>query len=526
MQRFSETAQSAVLRQWNLAADAAAESIGTAPTRAEAQARAELALGRYRLVSVEVTGFGEQPLRAGRRGTETVTMERKTASSLVRVGLDDSELRTIQQRFAATASIAVAAAVTGMVMLLLFIPRITRPVEAMLDHAREIGTPGVGQDETTYLIDTFGATIQRLRAQELELKHLHESEKNRADALELVSATLTRSLTSGFIALDSDAQVLQMNSAARDMLAIPPDRPLPGDVEATLGPSPLADVLRSAVHSADTLSRIEVLHPLGEGPITIGLTAVPLLGEHSRILGMLALFTDLTPIKRLEAQIRAMQTLADVGEIASGIAHEFRNSLSTILGYLKLLQRMELTAEAASRVRAAESEATQLTAAVERLLTFSRPMKLEIEDVDLREIADEVAERLHLTLPATTIEVSGHGHSRGDRALLMRAVDNVVRNAVDAVAEQGEQGRVRITVSTTPPGITVVDNGPGFGEADPSRLLLPFVSNKPGGFGLGLSIARKVMVQHGGEIALESLPTGGAAVRLTFSPADQFMNIS
>ncbi|HYO78606.1 MAG TPA: ATP-binding protein, partial [Thermoanaerobaculia bacterium] len=279
------------------------------------------------------------------------------------------------------------------------------------------------------------------------------------------------------------------------------------------GESPLASVLRDAVRRGDTVSRIEVEH----GSTAVGLTAVPLLGENEKLLGMLALFTDLTPIKRLEARVRAMQTLAELGEIAAGIAHEFRNSLSTILGYLKLLLRNELPADAAHRVRAAESEATQLTAAVERLLMFARPMTLQLERVDLRELVDELVERLHATGATVPITVHGNVSIQADRALIARAIDNVVRNAVDAVSERGDAARIEIALEDQPPSITVADNGVGFDEADASRLLLPFVSNKPGGFGLGLSLARKVAVLHGGDITLNGTPERGAVVRLSFA---------
>jgi signal transduction histidine kinase len=511
LEQFSEFAQGAVLRRWNVAADAAAELIGGAATPADVRIRALLALTRYEIASIEVTGAGGQRLQLGAAEGET-TMLRRTEAGLVRMTFDQSELDGIQRRFVATASVSVAAAMTGMFLLVMYLPRITKPIEEMLDHARGLSDRDERTDETTYLIDTFRDSIQRLKVQESELKRLHESEKTRADELELVSATLTRSLTSGFIALDPNARVLQLNAAAREILSVPPERDVQVDIGELVGDAPLAAVLREAIRSGETVSRIEVEH----GSTAIGLTAVPLLGENAKLLGMLALFTDLTPIRQLEARVRAMQTLAELGEIAAGIAHEFRNSLSTILGYLKLVLRNELPAEATNRLRAAESEATQLTAAVERLLTFARPMTLQVEPVDLRDLTDDVVERLRGTA-AVQIAVHGHASIDGDRALLARAVDNVVRNAVDAVRERGDDARIAIEITDQPPSITVTDNGVGFDEADAGRLLLPFVSNKPGGFGLGLSLSRKVAVLHGGDITLNGAPGEGAVVRMSFA---------
>ena len=523
MQEFSDEAQRAVLRRWEAAADAASESLSDATSPSDLRLRAEVALTRYEILSIGVTPATGERLHVGSDsgagsgvdgGADSV--DRGTKWGIVHFAFDQGDLEQIQSRFAATASISVAAAVTGMFLLILFIPRITRPIEEMLDQAREVSARDGQQDDTTYLLETFRESIQRLKTQEAELKRLHESEKSRADELELVSATLTRSLTSGFIALDPSARVLQMNAAAREILGIAPDQPVQLEVGELLSGSRLATVLRDAVRSGETMSRIEVEHE----SLSIGLTAVPLLGENERLLGMLALFTDLTPIKRLESRVRAMQTLAELGEIAAGIAHEFRNSLSTILGYLKLLQRNDLPGEAAGRVRAAETEATQLTAAVERLLTFARPMTLQLDAVDLQDVATDVVERLNATGNTPKIEVRGTGRIQGDRALLSRAVDNVVRNAVDAVGHKGAAGVIEIDVENDPPAIVVRDNGVGLDDADAARLLLPFVSNKPGGFGLGLSLARKIAVLHGGEIALHGAPGRGAIVTMTFPPAE------
>ncbi|HEX8255491.1 MAG TPA: ATP-binding protein [Thermoanaerobaculia bacterium] len=513
LEQFSESAQSAVLRRWNTAADAAAESIGDVTNPAELRIHAQLALTRFEIVSLDLTTRSGQRIHLGGAEGPAVLL-RHTPLGVVRFTFDDGELNGIQRRFAAMASVSVAAALTGMILLMLYLPRITKPVEEMLDQARELSVRDDETDETTYLIATFRDSIQRLKAQEQELKRLHESEKTRADELEMVSATLTRSLTSGFIALDPDARVLEVNAAAREILGIPADREAQVDIAELVGASPIAEVLRNATRSGETVSRIEVEHHSA----AIGLTAVPLVGENEKLLGMLALFTDLTPIKALEARLRAMQTLAELGEIAAGIAHEFRNSLSTILGYLKLALRNELPPEATSRLRAAEREATQLTAAVERLLAFARPMTLQLEHVDLRELADEIVERLQATAEGLQIEVRGHAAIEGDRALLARAIDNVVRNAADAVAERGSEGRIAIELTSEPPAVVVTDNGIGFDDADAAKLLLPFVSNKPGGFGLGLSLARKVVVLHGGDITLNGTPNRGAVVKMSFAP--------
>ncbi len=256
---------------------------------------------------------------------------------------------------------------------------------------------------------------------------------------------------------------------------------------------------------------------LPSGAVVIGLTTVPLRNEPGAFLGFLALFTDLTPIRGLEARVQEMQTLAQLGEISAGIAHELRNSVSTILGYMKLARRAGIDETADGRLQSAEKEAALLLQAVERLLAFARPIPLNTEEVDLRSLADDqvrqlgdIAEDVHLGVsgPAVTIE--------GDRVLLSRAIENLLRNAVDAVRENGG-GSVSVAIGDTPPSITITDTGIGFDPAETQRLFLPFHSNKPNGFGMGLPLARKIILLHGGTLRLQGEPGKGAVAFVVFS---------
>lgn len=515
MQQFSQLAQQSMIQQWNAVADAGADQLALAPSDSVTETRAQFLLARYALHSIEIVGPVKRTFGIASATGETLT--RQTNRGTIRFTFDDSELRSIQKRFAVTASICLAAAAAGMALLLLFIPRITGPIEEMLGEAKQLATRDESQDETTYLVQTFRDTIARLRDQEQEVRRLHESEKSRADELEMVTATLTRSLTSGFIAVGADGRVREMNAAAREMLGIAPARDVSVPVPELIEGSALIAVLQRAIEQRETVTRVEVDHTLGAHSVTIGLTAVPLIGEGSKLLGTLALFTDLTPYKRLESRVRAMQTLAELGEIAAGIAHEFRNSLATILSYLKLTQRMELPPDAGRKLRAAETEANELNAAVQRLLMFAKPMALQREQVDLRELVDGIVERLRPQAAETEFDVAGDASLEGDRALLGRALENVVRNAIDAVADREANRRVEIRIANDPASIVIADNGIGFDAAESARLLLPFVSSKPNGFGLGLPLARKIAILHGGELELWGEPGAGARVTMHFA---------
>jgi signal transduction histidine kinase len=448
----------------------------------------------------------------------SMAIPRRTSFGTVTFTFDESSIQSQKKGVLWIAAICLSATLAGFTLLLLYLPRISRPIEEMLDYARQVGERESGVDEERFLIDTFRKSIEKLKEQENELQRLHDAQKTRADDLERITATLTRSLTSGFIALNADAAIVDMNSAAREILGIE-GKAAGSTLREIIGAGPFLDALDSAVRNRVSLTRHEIDHTTRNGKMVIGLTTVPLIDEFDEFLGMIALFTDLTPIRTLERQLFEMRTLADLGEMSAGIAHEFRNSLSTILGYVRLAGRSELPRDAAERLSKAESEAGQLSTAVERLLAFARPITLEPQRIDLGDLVREIAERLvtsetiglRLTTAAAPVDA--------DRPLLARAIENVIRNAIDAVNAKGG-GTITIDVAADPPRVTVADTGIGLSPADASRLFLPFQSDKPSGFGLGLSLTRKIVVLHRGEIHLTGAPGEGATVTIELpSPA-------
>jgi signal transduction histidine kinase len=517
--------QEAIKQERETAAEYAVVELARSFDQGDLDARAQEIMARRDIAGIAIDGAA--PRHWGlTSGIGWQVVHRMTRFGPGSFFFDASRMADVRRRFLWTAAICLFAISAGATMLMLYLPRITRPIEELLSHASELAERGAEQEETAYLIETFRDTIERLHSQEDDLKRLHEFEKSRADELELISATLTRSLTSGFISIGAAGYMVQMNGAAREILGIPASEPVAGrSVSGVLGETELARVLERSAASGETIARQEIEHTTPSGTITIGLAAVPLVDERSKMLGTLALFTDLTPIKTLEARVRTMQTLADVGEISAGIAHEFRNSLSTILGYLRLARREPLPSDAEARIAAAAEEANLLSAAVQRLLAFGRPMRLHVESVDLGELSRATVERLRE--PASDVEFVFTGDApvvEGDRALIARALENIVRNAIEALAGRDSGKRVEVQFSSDPPGVTVIDNGSGLDPAAAARLFLPFQSEKPGGFGLGLSLSRKIMLLHGGDVELRGAPGEGAAVTLSFravpSPSD------
>ncbi len=513
-------ARMARLEGWNVvvdnASDAIAEAVAAGRT-GDIETILTVFRARHPVVGAEAVLANGARFDSGSLTIDGEVVTRRTSWGTLRIVFDDAPVRALRNRIVWTSAIAITASLGAIILLLLYIPRIVTPIEALLDQAAEIEARPEAVDEHAYLIDTFSRTVATLKQQQEELRVLHDQQKSRADELERVTRALTRGMTSGVLVLDPEGRVVDVNQAGRDILGLGSDPT--GDLERVLGTTPFAALVRGALENRRAITREETTAEGATATVTIGVTAVPLHDDTGAFFGMIVLFTDLTRIRHLETRLRESQILADLGEIAAGIAHEFRNSLSAILGYLKLAQRAGTIDAAVDKAKKAESEAAQLSGAVESLLTIARPVALQVQTVDVRALAADLIERLEGIQDGIRFEIEGDLSIEGDPALLARAMQNVLLNAVESIRRHRGGGRIAVVLDEALRTIEVRDDGAGLDERDAARFLLPFHSGKPNGFGLGLALSRKIVVLHGGTIRLSGTPGAGATLTFDFGEA-------
>lgn len=505
--------------QWETTADAVAERFSTADLRSAGTAESALlwARSRFNMTALELrTSRGV--FRSGTPTNEQAALRRETAGTTITLWFDDSALQAHRRTFYAIAMICLFSAVVTTIIVLLYVPKIVGPFEQMLEQARRVGSDeGTDSDEAVYAIRTFRDTIEKLELREKELSALHDREKTRADELERVSASLTRSLGSGFLSIGADGRIADLNSAGSQILGVANAAEVIGQPIENAVAGPLSSVIRRSLDESVAFTRVELRQQTGDASCDLGLTTVPLRNASGGTIGVLALFTNLTPIRELEGRVRALQTLADLGEMAAGVAHEFRNSLSTISGYLQLALRQKPPEPVQSKLKAAEEEAIRLAAAVAALLNFARPFQLDLQRTNLAAITRATVTTLAEGAPDVNVRIDAQeAVIEGDPTLLARAIENGVRNAIEAVREKGS-GEVSVVVRSAPePHITITDTGAGLDPRDVPRLFLPFQTQRSGGFGLGLSLVKKIVLLHHGTVELEGEPGRGAKLTMIF----------
>jgi signal transduction histidine kinase len=254
------------------------------------------------------------------------------------------------------------------------------------------------------------------------------------------------------------------------------------------------------------------------------------LGDIAQgLAGMAVHLADARDRERdLQATVARGQRLAALGRVVAGVAHEVRNPLAGMKLRLDLIARAGgLDAATREDVSVCLGEIARLNRLVESLLAVSRAKTLAQVEVDLAEIADARIARIAPIAAKTGVRLSriGEGRALADPDALAGAVDNLLRNAVEASPEHGEVVVHLGADEEGKPVLDVEDGGPGIPEARRAELFEPFFTTKPEGTGLGLWISRLLLEAKGANLRYDRIGSR-TRMRIVFGRAAGAPNVA
>lgn len=347
--------------------------------------------------------------------------------------------------------------------------------------------------------------------------------RNELDRVRLDHDAILRHLATGILTVDGDGRVGYLNPAAANVLGLEAGavqgRPFVQVLPLRL--APLRDLVMESHRTRHGRARAEVEVVALEGrTLPLGIST-NVLEHEGRLTGVVAVFQDLTAVRDMERRARRNETLAEIGALAAGIAHELRNGLKPISGSVEVLQReLKLEGESAELMDLVARESGRLNKFVTDLLSYSRERDLVLAPVELEEeLRSLVNDLRHDPRRAPGVEVEFVPGPDGARVAMdteqMRQVWlNLASNALEAMTERGTLRVTWVARGGDQVAVEFRDEGPGIPADDKGRVGEPFFTTKRGGTGLGLAIAQRIVERHGGVLTLESVVGQGTTARV------------
>ena len=381
-----------------------------------------------------------------------------------------------------------------------------------------------------YLVAILSSFLsEQIRRSRAELK---ARQKDLAD-LEILKENIIQSISSGLIALDEHNRIIAFNKGAEEIFCVHSRDAVQRDV---------SEVIPFVVPylKAESPNKVSQLAYRGEDNqrLDLLLNVSPLKVQGGDTKGELLIFQDTTRLMEMEREVKRMEGLAMLGELAAGVAHEIRNPLASISGSIQVLNDSLSKGQAHINKRLMEivlREVDRLNHLVSDFLQFARPQRSEVEEFDLNALIKETlyffqtSQKWPQKLEVETTFQKKPLKITSDPQQLKQVLWNVFMNACEAMPDGGT---VRVSAERGPGShgcseakravsIKVEDTGPGIDPSVIEEMFKPFSTAKREGSGLGLAIVKKIVENLGGEVSGYNLHGGGAAISIILPPCEE-----
>jgi signal transduction histidine kinase len=422
---------------------------------------------------------------------------------------------------------AFIAILIGSLLFILSVVRwLLRPYRQLVNEAERASVKSqvqTSQDEAEFVLETFQSVVAQLQEQRQELERLSQQAKERATSAEKFSERIVASLPSGLIAFDGSGLTIVINNPGRTLLEISGNGL--GELYDKLlrRHEELLRMVEDCLRNGTLYRRTEIeAHTLNGETRRIGATIAPIeltpeRGPH----GALCLLTDITEVTELREQVALKNNLESLGEMSAGLAHEFKNAVAALQGYVQLLQSLELNEKAQGTADSLLHEVRSLSGMVTSFLNFARPQPLLLEEVSIKELLDECATELQPLFEESKatliIDSPDNKVVPADERMLRQGLLNLLRNGAEAIEEDSQRRVVSVRVGSDFEGggtelavIEIKDSGSGIPAGQLQKIFIPFFTTKPKGHGVGLALTHRIITQHGGTLTAANSSEGGA----------------
>lgn len=380
--------------------------------------------------------------------------------------------------------------------------------------------------ETSRLDNAYGDLNKQFLSVNKTLEETNLRLANKVQELHVLTSYLDNILSNmaqGLLFIDFSSMITTYNKSAEAILSVPREEVLfqyfYESFPDTLFGFSMQEALQTKKAPKTTYATL-TLENGEQKEIEVDNTFIPMISkEHPELdftQGLIVLIRDITEIRRLQILASRSDRLKELGEMAAQVAHEIRNPLGGIKGFAALLRRDLKEKPDSQKLAGYIVEGTDtLDRLVANILSYSRPLQLQFESIDLIELLEDLKKSLltdHTIRNKITINIKSALPQLVlplDIGLFRGALLNLMINAIQAMPEGGKL-TIEVLTEKSKAVIKVIDNGKGIPVENLKKIFNPFFTTKIDGNGLGLPEALKVIQAHFGELEVESSLNQGA----------------
>ncbi len=370
--------------------------------------------------------------------------------------------------------------------------------------------------------------VQSYRVLEQRVNALNEQLEEQARLLQRTEGFLSSVLSQapvGILVINLDGYITLFNTYAERITGLTSSAII-GKPYSEVFPGAVTEP-RSALFTLTNGTIIEqrekLLSVSGGSALPVRFSTSWVFEETGEPVAVMELFEDLRDLKRIEKQMEQNANLASLGEMAAQVAHELRNPLAGVQGFVQFLQE-DIPEDAPERGKLDKivSGVKDIDHIARRLLEFTSPISPEFSKTDLFVILEsdldlisseiesqQLPIQIHRRFPQENIPVECDPH------LLKQAVLNLLKNALNAIDGEGTiQVEISWNLLKNRVRCRIKDSGKGIEQDNLRKIFYPFFTTRTKGTGLGLSMVKKIVDAHNGEILVDSVPGKGSTFDL------------
>jgi signal transduction histidine kinase len=380
------------------------------------------------------------------------------------------------------------------------------------------------------VLELFCAAVSGIFQHMLLSRHLAERVEQ-FEAYQLVRDTILANTETGVVILTPELNISEINQAAATVLEYSAGEVQGRPVDAILiGTDRLMPAVQRALHGKLTESLGQVtLHRRSGQPFPAVVQVTPAM-QGNRARAVIVFLQDKTDFEYVRSKSEQLEQRALIGQFTAMFAHEVRNPLNNISTAMQVLAiRHENDPETQKTLTRMEDDTKRLTRLMDDLLSYAKPVESHIEVFDLVPLLKRIFERWRPKMTRKNIQGIFKAEDRpamveGDQHALDQVFTNLITNAIEAMEDAGDTLAIGVQEILSPERerqieITVSDNGVGISEEVMDHLFTPFLTTKRQGTGLGLTITRRIVMAHKGDIKATSFP-GGTVFRVLLPVAE------